>query len=248
MLAVTDAGGQVFLAADVQPEYQHDSYKWKLSTTVGEFEAGWLLDCTGRRGVLARLGFGGTFTQLQDYVSIFCLFQSAKDTDSDARTYVEACPNGWLYSALMPSGLRVVAFLTDRDLLNVDEDHTSKLLLQLEQTSLIGHILKTNAYRPVNQAVKIDASSGRYQFLCGPNWMLVGDAAMTFDPLSGWGSTKALVSAATAVQTVLHGKDYQATCDELWENYAVLYRDYYLAERRWSEQPFWSRRHRVIEV
>ena len=68
---------------------------------------------------------------------------------------------------------------------------------------------------------------------------------MTFDPLSGWGSAKAIVSAALAVQMVLNKSNYQSACEELWKSYLMKYRDYYLAERRWSDAPFWSRRHQI---
>lgn len=68
---------------------------------------------------------------------------------------------------------------------------------------------------------------------------------MTFDPLSGWGATKALVSAGSAAQWVLNEADYQAACEALWKSYLDQYRDFYLAEQRWPDAPFWSRRHDV---
>ena len=101
--------------------------------------------------------------------------------------------------------------------------------------SQIKRLLTEHAYSPFDQVHLVSAASGRYQHVAGSHWILVGDAGMTFDPLSGWGSAKALVSAAAAVQTVLYGHDYQAVCEELWRAYLMQYRDYDLAEQRWFD-------------
>ena len=42
----------------------------------------------------------------------------ADSADADSRTVIESCPDGWWYTALLPSRERVVAFLTDRDLVS----------------------------------------------------------------------------------------------------------------------------------
>ena len=103
------------------------------------------------------------------------------------------------------------------------------------------------AIHPAIGIARIGNSKGRYQTLAGSGWILVGDAGMIFDPLSGWGTTKAMVSAAAAVGMILNGSNYQAASDELWQSYLRQYRDYYLAELRWSNSPFWCRRHQVIQ-
>ena len=242
--AARDAGCQVFFGAEAHA-VRHQSGEWCLETTLGEFHAEWLLDCTGRNGILAKHGLGGSFEQLQDYISLYCILKSAEGTDRDGRTFVESHPSGWAYSALMPSGLRIVAFLTDRDLIPSGTAPAQWMQQCIQQGSQINRLLKEHAYSPIEQVHQVSAASGRYQHFAGSQWILVGDAGMTFDPLSGWGSAKAMVSAAEAVQMVLNGSDYQAACEELWNSYLRLYRDYYLAERRWSDHPFWSRRHQI---
>jgi flavin-dependent dehydrogenase len=71
----------------------------------------------------------------------------------------------------------------------------------------------------------------------------VGDAAMTFDPISGQGSAKALESARCAVQAILCEKDYQDDCEQLWLSYLSERRVVYREEMRWANRKFWSRRH-----
>lgn len=244
--AARNAGCQLVLGTEVR-EVQFQTDKWLIETTTGSFQADWLLDCTGRKGILAAQGLAGSFEPLQDYVSLYCLVESADRNDHDARTYVESYPTGWAYSALMPNGTRIVAFLTDGDLIPAGTSPADWMREWIKEGPQIQRLLKEHAYQPIEDVHVISATSGRYQKFTGPQWILVGDAAMTFDPLSGWGSTKAIVSAASAVQTVLNGRDYQAVNEELWKTYLSQYREYYLAEQRWPDSPFWSRRHSHID-
>lgn len=243
--SASDEGCQVLLGTEASA-LQYHSNQWHIATSTSEIVTQWLLDCTGRKGILAQQGLAGTFETLQDYVSLYCVLDSAEREDRDSRTYVESHPTGWAYSALMPSGSRIVAFLTDRDLIPAGIAPAQWMRQCIQEGSLIKQLLKKHDYKPFEKVHLISAESGHYHHFAGPHWMLVGDAAMTFDPLSGLGSAKALVSAAAAVQLVINGIDYQATCEELWRNYLVQYRDYYLAERRWSDAPFWSRRHQTV--
>ncbi len=242
--AAGDAGCHIFFGAEARV-VQYQSGEWHIETSAGEFHAAWLFDCTGRKGILAQHGLTGSFQPLQDYVSLYCVLNSAAGTDRDGRTYVESHPSGWAYSALMPSGLRIVAFLTDRDLVPAETGMAEWMQQCIREGSQIDRLLNEHAYAAIDKVHLVSAASGRYQHVAGSHWILVGDAGMTFDPLSGWGSAKAMVSAATAVQMVRNGSDYQAACDELWKHYLMQYRDYYLAERRWSDAPFWSRRHQT---
>ncbi len=243
--AAEDAGCQVFYGAEAST-VQYQSQEWLLETSVGEFRAEWLLDCTGRNGLFAENGLAGSFEQLQDYVSLYCILNSPTGKDRDGRTYIESNQFGWVYSALMPNGSRIVAFLTDRDLISSATTASQWLQQRIQEGSEIKRLLQDNAYPPIEKVHQVNATSGRYQNFAGSRWILVGDAGMTFDPLSGWGSTKAIVSAAAAVQMVLSGSNYQAACEELWKSYLRQYRDYYLAELRWSDSPFWSRRHQIV--
>lgn len=243
--AAADAGCQIFYGAEARV-VRYLSKEWHIETSVGEFRSQWLLDCTGRKGIIAEKGLAGSFEQLQDYVGLYSILNSARGTDRDARTYVESHPSGWAYSALIPSGLRIIAFLTDRDLISEETPRAQWVQQRIQEGSQIKRLLKDHAYSQIETVHQVSAASGRYQNFMGWRWMLVGDAGMTFDPLSGWGSAKAFVSAAAAVQMILSGNNYQVACEELWNSYLRQYRDYYLAERRWPDSLFWSRRHQIV--
>jgi flavin-dependent dehydrogenase len=91
----------------------------------------------------------------------------------------------------------------------------------------------------------------------GAAWLAAGDAACTFDPLSGRGIVAALLTGRTAgraADALLSGTDGGAEADRHRDAIgsmlvdALLERaDVYGAERRWWDAAFWSRRRRLPE-
>ena len=89
--------------------------------------------------------------------------------------------------------------------------------------------------------------------MSGPNWILAGDAAMTWDPLSGQGICNALetgMRAGSAADSALRGDEaaldaYATWMHEKFERYVAARYRYYGAEQRWPQSPFWQRRHAV---
>jgi flavin-dependent dehydrogenase len=239
--AAIEAGCRVHFGVSVERMEAHRS-DWLIQATTNDFRAPWLVDCTGRRGLVIRRE-GGGYEQTDQLVSLYATATTSKRTDSDSRTYVESHPEGWCYTAQMPNGSRIVAFQTDRDLLPDRLPTSAWLWSQLTACSTIDRLLKQHGYEFVESPHLVAAHSGRFSRCVGQNWVAVGDAAMTFDPISGQGSAKALESASRAVRAILHEEDYQATCDALWTSYLREHLECYRAERRWSESPFWSRRH-----
>jgi len=88
---------------------------------------------------------------------------------------------------------------------------------------------------------------------CGADWLLVGDAASTLDPLCSQGVQKAIASAlaaATAVHTLLvHPERSQWVMDFCRErelagflSHLAARCGYYQRERRFSKEPFWEQR------
>jgi flavin-dependent dehydrogenase len=87
----------------------------------------------------------------------------------------------------------------------------------------------------------------------GPDWkvIFVGDAAMTFDPLSSQGICRSLESGllgARAIAAALDGDD-SALLDWSFQNrqrfasHVQTRQAYYGLERRWPDSEFWRRRH-----
>lgn len=88
--------------------------------------------------------------------------------------------------------------------------------------------------------------------MAGTDFLLVGDAACAWDPLTGQGLRRALEegrAAALATAACLETSDadplraYAARMREAWGAYVQRSADIYGTERRWVAEPFWLRRH-----
>ena len=87
---------------------------WQLTFSDDSTEtARFIIDATGRTATFARAR--GARIQAEDRLTGFARF-CATEAGSDPRMIVEACPDGWWYTAPLPGGTRVVTFLTDIDL------------------------------------------------------------------------------------------------------------------------------------
>ena len=84
----------------------------------------------------------------------------------------------------------------------------------------------------------------------GRDWLTVGDAAASFDPLSSQGLLFSLQSGARgalAAKAALDGNcdaiaEYSAIVGAVFSKYLEERTDQYAAERRWETSSFWARR------
>src|SRR5262249_54417842 len=79
-----------------------------------------LVDATGRAAALARWQGAKRLNsdRLVGLAGVLAAAAPANDTAAcDACTLVEACADGWWYSALLPGGRLIAVYLTDADLL-----------------------------------------------------------------------------------------------------------------------------------
>jgi len=84
----------------------------------------------------------------------------------------------------------------------------------------------------------------------GVDWLAVGDAAASYDPLASSGLTLALRSGEEAASAIVKRRAgersaparFARTVQERFTEYLVQRRDYYALETRWPGSPFWARR------
>jgi flavin-dependent dehydrogenase len=99
------------------------------------------------------------------------------------------------------------------------------------------------------------AVSMRRKIVAETNWIALGDAARSYDPLCGLGVLSAIngaLKAAPVIQSMRRGNPqaveayntkHQKAFASYWEKHAA----YYALENRWAKSPFWARRHRGLE-
>lgn len=168
----------------------------------------------------------------------------------DRRTLIEASPRGWWYSSLLPDDRHVTVYMTDADTIDLRQSHRLESL----QREITDAPLTHARWKTLGSVLEVTASAAmtsRQTLVRGSNWLLAGDAAMTWDPLSGQGVCKALESgirAADAIDRALDGDArgldaYGRWTDASFDDYLKTRSMYYRAEQRWPASPFWQRRH-----
>jgi len=252
--AARSAGAEVRTGARLAEAERADG-AWRLTLTgeggAEEVRCGWLVDATGRRSAVARR-HGATRRHEDALVAFFARFSpGGGEPDRDARTMIEAVPDGWWYTALVPSGERVVAYLTDGDL--ADRAvllSTEGFTARLEETVHVRGVLSAHGCRIGERPRGTDAGSARLDRFVGEGWLAAGDAVVSYDPLSSQGILTALytgMKAGQALHAHLAGDGaalgvYADRLESVYAAYRQNHATYYAYERRWPERPFWARR------
>jgi flavin-dependent dehydrogenase len=225
--------------------------QWRLVRTGGTAAtARWLIDATGRAASVARAQ-GAIRQRDDDLVAVAAWFRAA---DDDPRTLIEAVPDGWWYTARLPGDERVAV-------LHVGKEDASPLLRRpgawaerLGATRWISELAGGGAAVPARSLVEgprgAEAGGARLDRFAGEGWLAVGDAALSFDPLSSQGLLDALytgVLAGEAVDAALGGDPgppahYAGRLERVRSAYLGHHRRAYRDERRWSDRDFWRRR------
>lgn len=260
------AGARLITRTQLLEAHRGTAGTWRLVTTPPlppeHAGADFLVDATGRRAAIARL-LGVRRTPADHLVCDFVRLPApprhptAFLSSTDARTWVEAVPEGWWYTAVTPDHRRLVAFLTDADLARReaprDSGEFARRLLQAEHLRhLVGAALAESLPCPQRTA----AGGARLMSVTGDGWIAVGDAALSFDPLSSQGMLTALYSGLRAGEALaalanLASSDpdplvhYARQLDEVWTAYLANRDAAYHQEQRWPGHPFWSRRHAI---
>jgi flavin-dependent dehydrogenase len=256
MLAVAaeEAGANVCQAARVTSCLPLASRGWQVEfASDGQhncLRASFLVYATGRVGLAARrLGAKRIFyDRLVGLVGFFSA--SSAGTRNDYQTLVEATENGWWYSARLPDSRRVVAYMTDADLLPKGGMPVSEYWQdRLERAP--NTRARTSGWVPEAGIRSVAANSYRMDPITGNNWLVAGDAAIAFDPLSSQGIYRALKAGLLASRTIenyLLGdqtalKEYARGIQRGFDKYLSMRAITYGRERRWTSSAFWQRRH-----
>ena len=222
--------------------------RWRLHlANQTDLNARIVVDATGRSASFSRRQ-GATVQSLDRLVGI-CQFR--ENRHHDPRTMVEATADGWWYTASLPQNQRIVAFMTDADIASTlrltEPDRWQQQLAATVQTSEIA-----GQSRPLARLFVRPIESRCLSPAAGTDWLAVGDAASTFDPLSSQGILKTLrggIFASYAIADLLSKRDptgldrYRSFIVSEFSSYATIRARYYGDEQRWPEHPFWKRRH-----
>ena len=165
--------------------------------------AAFVLDCSGRSGVLARARRLRRRDDGPRTIAIAGEWRSDRwDLPDPSHTVIESYGDGWMWSVPVAGGARHVSAMVDPQRSDLARGRPSSDVYRSE-------IAKTRAFARLLAHASLesapsgwDASSYHAAEYAGDGWLLVGDAASFIDPLSSAGVKKALASAWLAAVTV----------------------------------------------
>jgi flavin-dependent dehydrogenase len=242
------AGVEVLQRSEIRA-CRRDRSEWdvEVASPLGarHLRAGVLIDAAGRRPWSGRPSRRRAFDR---QVALVGTFASGEDTvTADRRTWVEAAPSGWWYSASLPGDRLAVAYFTDADLIHAHKRRRDALWdVLLRQTLRTCDRLQRS--RLMGDLRVVAASSTIAEPIAGDGYIAIGDAASTIDPLSSHGILYALTSGLDAAKALVDPNPARAV--ELYvQGVAARLRDdlstrlhFCRSERRWPDSPFWLRR------
>jgi len=159
---------------------------------------------------------------------------------------------------VVPNNKRVLAFHTDPDLIDRNAMQGDGSFLALAQSNpVISAILERSGDNIELHGI-VAANSSCLQQVTGQQWAALGDAAISFDPLSSQGMFNAMASALQLKALIkkfnlVNKLDkqkmqqfetaYTQQINHIWLHYLNHKSIFYQQEMRWKNSPFWKRRH-----
>lgn len=250
--AARAAGAQLAIGDTVAESTPLTAGGFRLTLSGGrEVVARVVLDASGRAAVFARQR-GVARRALDRMIGVMGHVVRRADGEVErAATLVEATEDGWWYSAPLPQDRLAVAFMTDSDLARPTVASPQAWLDRLAAAPHTGARVANYGAGLAGPPVVVAAASGRLSRFGDADWLAIGDAAATQDPLSSEGILVAIDSGldAAAAAARMLGGDPSALAtavvrrEQRWLDYLDERHTYYAAEGRWRDAPFWRRRH-----
>jgi len=183
--------------------------------------APWVLDCSGRSGVVARCGWRKAEPRART-TAIVGVWRRTDEwpVDDNTHTLVESYPGGWAWSVPASQEQRFVTVMLDPSVTELPGRAAlgDTYRTEIARTAMIRRLVAgaTLAGAPWAR----DATPYSVDRASGGGILLIGDAASFVDPLSSFGVKKALASAwlaAVAVHTAIAEPSMAAAAFELFD-------------------------------
>ncbi|MEJ6474148.1 NAD(P)/FAD-dependent oxidoreductase [Pseudoalteromonas piscicida] len=217
---------------------------WQLQVegkgTVTSITSSLLIDATGRASHLARqLG-----AKLQQFDKQMALWLTAEVATTKQFAVISDEENGWWYSAPSAACLRhnqcmqprVFSWQASAEVIKKSKITTAQHFLSaVRQVRGFNTLVELVALPSAQLQPMVSANSARLDRCAGQGWYAVGDASMSFDPLSSQGMLHAMTSSMQLADMLLlhsidykHGaKLYQSQMDRVWMHYLAHRQHFY---------------------
>lgn len=250
--AAEEAGAEVHRAARVASlsrEERGFRARVEAAGASAEIEARFVVDATGRASWAAR-ALGAVRAAYDRLVGVIAVLSPAASREPTREALLlEAFEQGWWYSVPLPGGSLLAAAMVDAD--DLARSGRRPIVFWREALARAPHTSRRVAGFRGPEAVRVrKASTERLSRAAGPDFLAVGDAAASFDPLSSQGICKALSDgerAARAIDARVQGderafEEHAARAAAEVERHLRERLHHHGAETRWPDALFWRRR------
>jgi flavin-dependent dehydrogenase len=222
---------------------------WEIDTKNQQFKANFVVDASGRNSKFSK-AFGTSKITHDDLIGISRVLKPKQNQQlTESELLIESAPNGWWYSVQLPSGAVAATFMTSASLFSASGQNQE--IFWMNQLCKGKHTSKKIAgYVTSGKTFTQSAKTQILQKITGKRWLAVGDAAMSYDPLSSAGILKGIrmgISAATKINDWTNGNadgldEYEQSCRKTFAEYLIKKEAYYALEKRFNDCPFWYSR------
>jgi flavin-dependent dehydrogenase len=221
---------------------------------IEHIETRFVVDASGVQAVFARK-MVPTKKILDRLIFVSGFIEIPESVPLSSLTFLEAVEYGWWYLASLPGQRVIAALATDPEVVSEYQlskpDNWKALLssVQLLPDSLRPHL------QPFEKLLVSPALSSYLEEPCGDNWLVVGDAASSYDPLCSLGIYKSLLTgmeAAKSIANELNNSEnnlshYKSFLQADFLKYQKARNYFYELENRWPNSPFWNRRKEAVQ-
>lgn len=209
----------------------------------------YLIDASGRQSFVSRQ-IGLTYIKQDELVAIGSFVEFDKKETLKHYMLLETVEDGWWYCATLPNKKMIVTLFTDANITKEKQLKKATNLNQLLSKSLhIKHELKNVVSN--NKIWARNAFSKVVDITSTKNYIAVGDAIASFDPISSMGIGFAVSSGCNAAKAIIdfditnneeHLFKYQQNIHTIYNNHLKVKTQFYNKELRWKESEFWKKR------
>ena len=191
---------------------------WTVQTDAGQsVHARFLIDASGRAGVLARDGLR-VLDPSRRTIALAGSWRSETrwPIDDDSHTLVASYAGGWAWSVPVDRTIRQFTVMVDPSRSDLIRGASSRAVYLAEVAKVVPFVSILNGAELVDGPWGADASEYTAKQYAGPAYLLAGDAGSAINPLSSFGVKKALASgwlAAIAARTALINPSME---DQAW--------------------------------
>lgn len=213
-----------------------------------------VVDASGPKSVFA-ITQGSQHEKGQALICLTRRFKIRPEDSVSSLTRIEAVSNGWWYGAKLPNDEMLVAFYTRQEDLNLSKAQQKSVWMSaLSETKSIKEAVHESM--AIGTGIKgFLAESFCLSQIAGKNWLTIGDAASSYDPITSRGVYKSMTDALIAADEVvkyLRGElqtlaDFDAYVRSNYTAYLPERAHYYSLEQRWPESAFWKKMHQLNE-